>query len=93
MSQKYCRPDDVSADANMCRFNSGFFFEQEVLEKYKWYWRVEPGVEVSSPFHLPGSRREQTDSCRANLISATHKEERVVVDVAKCSRSTSGTGG
>lgn len=34
-------------------------------------------------FHLPGSRREQTDSCRANLISATHKEERVVVDVAK----------
>ncbi|GAA5951664.1 hypothetical protein JCM8115_005212 [Rhodotorula mucilaginosa] len=30
---------------HMCRFNSGFFFEQEVLEKYKWYWRVEPGVE------------------------------------------------
>jgi alpha 1,2-mannosyltransferase len=38
----------------MCRFNSGFFFEQEVLEKYKWYWRVEPGVEVSSPFHTNG---------------------------------------
>ncbi|KZP18793.1 glycosyltransferase family 15 protein [Athelia psychrophila] len=29
---------------NMCRFNSGFFFRHELLQKYKFYWRVEPDV-------------------------------------------------
>ncbi|KAF8879575.1 glycosyltransferase family 15 protein [Infundibulicybe gibba] len=29
---------------NMCRFNSGFFFKHELLQKYRWYWRVEPDV-------------------------------------------------
>ncbi|KAG6840075.1 hypothetical protein C0991_009187 [Blastosporella zonata] len=26
---------------NMCRFNSGFFFKHELIQKYRWYWRVE----------------------------------------------------
>ncbi|KAL9715161.1 hypothetical protein Ac2012v2_001822 [Leucoagaricus gongylophorus] len=30
---------------NMCRFNSGFFFKHELLEPYRYYWRVEPGVQ------------------------------------------------
>lgn len=30
---------------NMCRFNSGNFFRQPILDKYEWYWRVEPGVD------------------------------------------------
>lgn len=30
----------------MCRFNSGFFFKQKILESFDWYWRVEPGVEL-----------------------------------------------
>jgi len=29
---------------NMCRFNSGFFFRHPLLDKYKYYWRVEPDV-------------------------------------------------
>ncbi|KAH0830584.1 glycolipid 2-alpha-mannosyltransferase-domain-containing protein [Lanmaoa asiatica] len=29
---------------NMCRFNSGYFFRHELLQPYKWYWRVEPDV-------------------------------------------------
>ncbi|KAF8447942.1 glycosyltransferase family 15 protein [Boletus edulis BED1] len=29
---------------NMCRFNSGFFYRQELLQKYRYYWRVEPDV-------------------------------------------------
>ncbi|GJE90648.1 glycosyltransferase family 15 protein [Phanerochaete sordida] len=29
---------------NMCRFNSGFFFRHPLVQKYKWYWRVEPDV-------------------------------------------------
>ena len=31
----------------MCRFNSGFFFDMEVLQKYRWYWRIEPNVEFT----------------------------------------------
>lgn len=30
---------------NMCRFNSGFFFRHPLLEKFRWYWRVEPDVD------------------------------------------------
>jgi alpha 1,2-mannosyltransferase len=29
---------------NMCRFNSGFFYRHELLQKYRYYWRVEPDV-------------------------------------------------
>ncbi|KIM60235.1 glycosyltransferase family 15 protein [Scleroderma citrinum Foug A] len=29
---------------NMCRFNSGFFFRHPLVQKYRYYWRVEPGV-------------------------------------------------
>jgi alpha 1,2-mannosyltransferase len=25
----------------MCRFNSGFFFRHQLLDKYQFYWRVE----------------------------------------------------
>ena len=30
---------------NMCRFNSGFFYKEEILKQFKWYWRVEPHVD------------------------------------------------
>lgn len=30
---------------NMCRFNSGFFFRHELVQQYRYYWRIEPGVE------------------------------------------------
>ncbi|GAA5882615.1 hypothetical protein JCM16303_002073 [Sporobolomyces ruberrimus] len=30
---------------HMCRFNSGFFFQQTILDQFDWYWRIEPGVE------------------------------------------------
>lgn len=29
---------------HMCRFYSGFFFKHPLLEKYRYYWRIEPGV-------------------------------------------------
>ncbi|ESK90960.1 glycosyltransferase family 15 protein [Moniliophthora roreri MCA 2997] len=29
---------------NMCRFNSGFFFHHPLMQKYRWYWRIEPDV-------------------------------------------------
>ncbi|ORX56425.1 glycosyl transferase, partial [Hesseltinella vesiculosa] len=29
---------------HMCRFNSGWFYRHPLIEKYDYYWRVEPGV-------------------------------------------------
>jgi len=29
---------------HMCRFYSGFFYKHELLQKYKWYWRLEPEI-------------------------------------------------
>ncbi|KZT25923.1 glycosyltransferase family 15 protein [Neolentinus lepideus HHB14362 ss-1] len=31
---------------NMCRFNSGFFFKHELLQPFRYYWRVEPGIKL-----------------------------------------------
>ncbi|ODV95657.1 hypothetical protein PACTADRAFT_50354 [Pachysolen tannophilus NRRL Y-2460] len=35
---------------NMCRFNSGFFYKQELVKKYDYYFRVEPNVEYMCDF-------------------------------------------
>lgn len=46
---------------NMCHFNSGFFFRQELVNKYDYYFRVEPGVEYFCDFQMDPFRlmREQ----------------------------------
>ena len=31
----------------MCRYNSGFIFRHPLLDKFKYYWRIEPGVHFS----------------------------------------------
>ncbi|PSS03540.1 glycolipid 2-alpha-mannosyltransferase [Coniella lustricola] len=32
---------------HMCRFFSGKFYTHEALQPFKWYWRLEPGVDFS----------------------------------------------
>ncbi|TBU02170.1 glycolipid 2-alpha-mannosyltransferase, partial [Hamiltosporidium magnivora] len=29
---------------NMCRFFSGYFYRHDLVKKYDYYWRIEPGV-------------------------------------------------
>lgn len=31
---------------HMCRFESGFFWRQPVMNQFKYYWRVEPGIKL-----------------------------------------------
>ncbi|ODV58823.1 glycosyltransferase family 15 protein [Ascoidea rubescens DSM 1968] len=31
---------------HMCRFQSGFFFDTALLNKYRYYWRIEPGIKL-----------------------------------------------
>lgn len=37
---------DLESYRHMCRFESGFFWRNELLEEYDWYWRVEPGIQI-----------------------------------------------
>lgn len=37
---------DSESYRHMCRFESGFFWQNEVMDDYDWYWRVEPGIEI-----------------------------------------------
>lgn len=37
---------------NMCHFNSGYFFRQELVMKYDYYFRVEPGVQYFCDFQM-----------------------------------------
>ncbi|WPH04539.1 Alpha-1,2 mannosyltransferase KTR1 [Acrodontium crateriforme] len=31
---------------HMCRYESGFFFQHDLMKNYEWYWRVEPSIEL-----------------------------------------------
>lgn len=48
--QKIIYGDSVSY-RHMCRFESGFFFQQELMLNYDYYWRVEPSVEYFCDIH------------------------------------------
>lgn len=37
---------DSESYRHMCRFESGFFWRNELLDEYDWYWRVEPGIDI-----------------------------------------------
>ncbi|SCU97253.1 LAMI_0F09406g1_1 [Lachancea mirantina] len=37
---------DSESYRHMCRFESGFFYRNEMLKDYDWYWRVEPDTRI-----------------------------------------------
>ena len=37
---------DSTSYRHMCRFESGFFFRQPLMQEYEWYWRVEPSIKL-----------------------------------------------
>ena len=37
---------DSTSYRHMCRFESGFFFRQPLMNQFEWYWRVEPSVDI-----------------------------------------------
>ncbi|KAI6247475.1 Alpha-1,2 mannosyltransferase KTR1 [Erysiphe necator] len=46
MAQRKIIYGDSISYRHMCRFESGFFFRQPLMNKYEWYWRVEPSIEL-----------------------------------------------
>lgn len=51
MAQRKIIYGDSVSYRHMCRFESGFFFQQELMKNYEWYWRVEPSVELFCDIH------------------------------------------
>jgi len=46
MAQRKIIYGDSISYRHMCRFESGFFFRQPLMNQYEWYWRVEPSIEL-----------------------------------------------
>lgn len=46
MARKKIIYGDSVSYRHMCRFESGFFFQHELMNKYEYYWRVEPSIEL-----------------------------------------------
>ncbi|KAI0514759.1 glycosyltransferase family 15 protein [Xylaria bambusicola] len=51
MAQRKIIYGDSISYRHMCRFESGFFFRQELMMNYEWYWRVEPSIELFCDVH------------------------------------------
>ncbi len=39
---------DSESYRHMCRFESGFFWQNPLLDEYDWYWSVEPGIKYTA---------------------------------------------
>ncbi|KAK2466906.1 hypothetical protein APHAL10511_001164 [Amanita phalloides] len=64
---------------NMCRFNSGFFFKHELLQQYRYYWRVEPGVQFFCDVNYdPFVFMEENDKIYGFTISLVEWEPTIV---------------
>lgn len=64
---------------NMCHFNSGYFFRQEILSDYDYYFRVEPGVEYFCDFpYDPFQVMNLKDKKYGFVISLREYEETIL---------------
>ncbi|KAG7194345.1 alpha 1,2-mannosyltransferase 2.4.1 [Scheffersomyces spartinae] len=46
MKEKKIIYGDLESYRHMCRFESGFFYRHPLMENYRWYWRVEPEIQI-----------------------------------------------
>lgn len=63
---------------NMCRFNSGFFYRQELVSKYDYYFRVEPGVEYYCDFQYDPFRLMRENNKKYGFIISIHEYEETI---------------
>ncbi|CCF59096.1 hypothetical protein KAFR_0G00630 [Kazachstania africana CBS 2517] len=60
---------------NMCRFYSGFFFRQEVLDNYDYYFRVEPDVEYFCDFSYDPFKIMKEQNKKYGFVISLHEYE------------------
>lgn len=60
---------------NMCRFNSGFFFRQKILDSYDYYFRVEPDVEYFCDFPYDPFKVMRKNNKKYGFVISLHEYE------------------
>ncbi|KAF2397654.1 mannosyltransferase [Trichodelitschia bisporula] len=63
---------------HMCRFYSGFFYKHPLLDKYKWYWRLEPEIKYFCDItYDPFVKMEQANKTYGFTIAVKELKETV----------------
>ena len=60
---------------NMCRFNSGFFFKQKILDQYDYYFRVEPDVKYYCDFPYDPFKVMREQKKKYGFVISMHEYE------------------
>lgn len=63
---------------HMCRFQSGFFWQEKVLEKYDWYWRVEPNTKIYCDINYDVFKWMQDNDKAYGFTITIHEYERTI---------------
>ncbi|CEP61930.1 mannosyltransferase KTR3 LALA0_S04e03884g [Lachancea lanzarotensis] len=63
---------------HMCRFESGFFFQHELLKDYEYYWRVDPDIRIFCDIHYDVFKFMKLNNKKYGFIlSLTEYEETI----------------
>lgn len=58
---------------HMCRFFSGFFYKHPLVQKYRYYWRVEPGTRLRCPVNYDVFRLMRERNKKYGWVIAIHE--------------------
>ncbi|GAA6011630.1 hypothetical protein JCM11491_004711 [Sporobolomyces phaffii] len=67
----------------MCRYNSGFFFEHELLATYDYYWRVEPSVKFFCNLDYDPFRLMQEKKAKYGFVVSLYEYRETVESLWK----------
>ncbi|GMM37157.1 mannosyltransferase [Saccharomycopsis crataegensis] len=63
---------------NMCRFNSGYFYKQKLLDQYQWYFRVEPDVEYFCDFQYDPFKLMRENNKKYGFVISIYEYENTI---------------
>lgn len=69
---------DSESYRHMCRFQSGFFWRQKLMEKYDWYWRVEPNIKIYCDINYDVFQYMQDNGKAYGFTITIHEYERTI---------------
>lgn len=69
---------DLESYRHMCRFESGFFWRNPLLDEYDWYWRVEPGIQIHCDLDYDLFRFMADNNKRYGFAISLHEFEKTI---------------
>lgn len=69
---------DSESYRHMCRFESGFFWRNPLLDEYEWYWRVEPGIEINCDLNYDLFKYMQDNEKVYGFTISIHEFEKTI---------------